>query len=172
LPADGGSVEAPVEAMMITLLSRLHVGLVHGADLFAFLIDPTDEAYQRWWPGTHLAFHRLRSTPGHVGDVVHMDELIGARRVRLTGVIIAAEPGKRIVWQLKAGLRLPAWLTLTFDDDSAGVTITHEIRAGLRGVGRILDPLLRRYFSEVFARALDAHVRAEFPKLRDMLVLA
>jgi hypothetical protein len=157
---------------MIILQSRLHVDRVHGADLFTFLIDPTDEAYQRWWPGTHLAFHRLRSAPGHVGDVVHMDEFIGARRVKLTGVVTVAEPGKRIVWQLKTGLRLPAWLTLTFDDDPAGVTITHETRAGLRGVGGILDPLLRWYFSEAFARALDAHVRAEFPKLRDMLVLA
>lgn len=62
---------------MITLLSHLHVGRAHGADLFTFLINPTDEAHQRWWPGTHLASHRLRSSPGHVGAVVHMDSSSG-----------------------------------------------------------------------------------------------
>jgi hypothetical protein len=33
----------------------------------------------------------------------------------------------------------------------------------------VLDPLLRIYFSESFTRAMDEHVKTEFPKLRDML---
>ena len=53
-----------------------------------------------------------------------------------------------------------------------GVHIAHTITAGLRGPGRVLDPLLRLYFSRGFARAMDEHVRAEFPKLRDVLYAA
>jgi hypothetical protein len=36
-------------------------------------------------------------------------------------------------------------------------------------VGRILDPLLRLYFSQDFARAMDDHVKTEFPKLMELL---
>lgn len=42
-----------------------------------------------------------------------------------------------------------------------GVMITHRIRAGWAGWGRILDPLFRLYFSRSFAAALDTHVRTE-----------
>jgi hypothetical protein len=73
------------------------------------------------------------------------------------------------VWQLKKGLALPAWLTLKLADDTAGVLITHTIEAGFSGLGTLLDPLLRLYFSNAFSQAMDEHVRTEFPKLRDML---
>ena len=49
------------------------------------------------------------------------------------------------------------------------MTITHTIRAGFAGAGRILDPLLRIYLSESFTTAMDEHGKTEFPKLRDML---
>ncbi len=39
----------------------------------------------------------------------------------------------------------------------------------LTGIGRLLDPIFRIYFSPRFERAMDEHVRAEFPRLRDML---
>jgi hypothetical protein len=98
-----------------------------------------------------------------------MDEFVGDRRIHMNGIIVEAIPGKRIVWQLKKGVRLPSWLRLDLVDDGAGVSITHTIQAGFSGPGRILDPLLRIYFSKKFAAAMDAHVRTEFPKLRDML---
>jgi hypothetical protein len=47
--------------------------------------------------------------------------------------------------------------------------VRHTIRAGFRGVGRVLDPLLRRYFSPAFAAAMDQHVKTEFPLLADHL---
>ena len=55
------------------------------------------------------------------------------------------------------------------DDFAGGVEITHTLRAGFRGAGRFLDPLLRLFFSRGFAQALDDHVRTEFPMLRDRL---
>ena len=98
-----------------------------------------------------------------------MDEDIGARRVRMTAILIESIPGGRITWQLRKIIRLPVWLSLELEDDDDGVTITHTIRAGFAGAASILDPLLRIYFSESFTRALDEHVKTEFPKLRDML---
>jgi hypothetical protein len=98
-----------------------------------------------------------------------MDEFIGVRRVRMTGVVTESVPGKKITWQLKKGVRLPVWLSLELADDDEGVAIEHTIRAGFQGVGRILDPIFGIYLSEEFARDMDDHVKTEFVKLEDML---
>jgi hypothetical protein len=154
---------------MLTLQTRLHVAGLRGRDVFDFLLSCTDEQYRRWWPGTHLRFHTLERRAGHVGNRVVMDEYVGRRRLRLTGVVREAVQGSAIVWQLGRVVLLPVWLRLDLADDGAGVTITHTVRAGVRGLGAVVDPLLRRYFSEDLARDLDAHVRTEFPKLREVL---
>ena len=154
---------------MLTLETVIHVDGLRGSDVFDFLLRCTDEQYRRWWPGTHLRFHTLRRHVEDVGNLVTMDEFVGRRRVRLQGVVIEAVPGTRIVWRLKKGVPLPGWLCLDLVDDDAGVTIRHTVRAGLGGIGRALDPLLRLYLSAGFVRDLDAHVRAEFARLRDLL---
>jgi hypothetical protein len=107
--------------------------------------------------------------PDHVGDVVLMDEYVGKRRVRMLGIVVQVGPGQKIVWQLRKGVRLPAWLTLELADRDGGVDLRHTITAGFGGVGQVLDPLLRRYFSAEFATAMDEHARTELPLLRDHL---
>lgn len=87
----------------------------------------------------------------------------------MTGVVVAAEPGRKIMWQLKKGIRLPVRLTVELADQERGVAIRHTITAGWTGLGRLLDPLFRLYFSSRFAAAMDEHVRTEFPLLRDRL---
>jgi uncharacterized protein YndB with AHSA1/START domain len=156
---------------MLTLETTLHVAGLRGSAIVDFFLHPTDEQYRRWWPGTHLQFHTLQrhAGAGVVGTRVSMDEYIGPRRVRFQGVVVAVVPGARIVWQLRKGVRLPAWLCLELVDDDTGVTIRHTVRAGFAGPGRVLDLLLRRFLTAGFARDLDEHVRAEFPKLRDLL---
>ena len=154
---------------MVTICTKTHVARLKGMEVTAFLLNPTDAKYQRWWRGTHLELHPVRRSRQGVGDLVYMDEFIGARRVRMTGVVTESVPGKKITWQLKKGVRLPVWLSLELADDDGGVAIEHTIRAGFRGVGRILDPILRIYLSEGFARAMDDHVKTEFVKLENML---
>lgn len=156
---------------MFTIQSKVHVEGIGGLPIFSFLVDPNDSAYQDWWPGIHLKFHTLRGTPGSVGSLVYMDEYVGKRRVCMTGVVSEAEPGKRITWQFKALIRLPVWLRLELEDDNHGVVITHEIRAGFRGIGSVLDVLLRLYFSETFAKAMDEHAQTEFPRLGELLLM-
>lgn len=158
------------EMSMLTIESRVEVAGLRGAEVTDFLLNPTDAGYRAWWPGVHRQFHRV--APGgadHVGDVVVMDEIVGTRRVRMSAVVEKVDPGRRIVWRLAKGVRLPVWLTLALDDQVDGVRIRHTITAGWSGAGRLLDPLLRLYFSPRFAVAMDCHVRAEFPRLRDHL---
>jgi hypothetical protein len=153
---------------MITIQSKLHIDGARGNEIVDFLLTCTDQAYQVWWPGTHLQLHTLARYPNSVGNIVFMDEFIGKRRVKMIGVVRVAEPTK-LVWQLKKGIPLPVWLTLELADDAAGVTITHTVRAGFGRPGQFLDPLFGVYFSNEFGRAMDEHVQMEFPKLRDLL---
>jgi len=154
---------------MITIQSKINVVRISGAEIFNFLIDPSDSAYQKWWPGTHLEFHHLHhGDTNHIGDIVYMDEWIGGHRVKMAGVVVEAEPGRKIVWQVRMGIRVPIRLTLELADNATGVSLVHTIRVGFKGVGAILDPVFRMYFSSGFERAMDEHVRIEFPRLRDM----
>ena len=154
---------------MISIQSKVHVDGIQGTELLDFLLNCTDEQYQAWWPGTHLAYHTVERRPDHVGSVIYMDEYIGRRRLRMKGIVTEVAPGRRVVWQFKQIVRLPAWLVLVAKDHEDGVTITHTIQAGFRGLGRILDPVLRLYFSDEFERAMDGHAQAEFPMLAAML---
>ena len=155
---------------MLTIQSAIVVDGITGREISDFLLTCTDESYRRWWPGTHLQLHTRARGTDHVGDVVFMDEFIGKRRVRMTGVVVEAVPGKKIVWRLKQWIRLPVSLTLELTDRDGGVALQHTIRGGFGGAGRILDPLFRLYLSTEFAAAMDDHVRTEFPLLRDRLV--
>ena len=154
---------------MLTVRSQVLVEGITGSEITEFLLHPTDDRYRAWWPGTHLHFHVVSASPGHVGDVVWMDEYVGGRRLRMAGVVDAVEPGRRIVWQLKRWVRLPARLRLELTDEHGGCLVRHTVEAGYQGLGRILDPFLRLYVTPRFAAALDEHVRTEFPKLRDLL---
>jgi len=154
---------------MIELRSTVHVDRINAQEIFDFLMHPADALYQRWWPGTHLQLHPVGDADATGSMRVHMDEFIGERRVKMNGVVREALPARRIVWQLEKGIRLPVWLRLELKDEGADVTIAHTIRAGFAGIGRLLDPILRIYFSPKFERAMDEHVKAEFPRLRDML---
>src|SRR6266536_1007270 len=99
----------------------------------------------------------------HVGDILYGDEYVGKRRLRWAVIVTEAARGKRLVWQFKRGIRLPARLELEFSDHDGGVAITHTVRAGFRGAGRVLDPALKIFLSRTFANDLDEHVRTEFP---------
>ncbi len=154
---------------MIAIQSKVRVAGISSAELLDFMLNCTDQQYQTWWPGTHLAFHTVKRRPGDIGNIVYMDEYVGQRRIKMRGVVTHVIPGKKIVWQFKQLVRLPAWLILQTDNEDGGVTLTHTLQAGFKGIGSILDPLLRLYFSDGFARAMDEHAQTEFPMLGEML---
>ncbi|HEY6684673.1 MAG TPA: hypothetical protein VI094_00540 [Propionibacteriaceae bacterium] len=154
---------------MLTIESRFFVAGICGSEITDFLLDCTDNRYRHWWLGTHLELHALSRRRGHVGDIVLMDEYVGTHRVRMQAVVVHVVPDKKVVWQLGKGVRLPVWLALELADRDGGVDLRHIVTAGFRGVGRVLDPLLRRYFSAEFAAAMDKHARTEFALLRDHL---
>ena len=154
---------------MFTIESIVDVGGLTAREVYEFLTNPTDAAYQQWWPGTHLQFHMVRRRSGLAGSTVFMDEYVGTRRIRMGGVIRAARPERLIEWQFRSIVRLPIRLRLELTDTVDGVQIRHAILVGLRGAGSLLDRLFRRFLGEKFAEMMDEHVQTEFPMLRDLL---
>ena len=154
---------------MLVIESRVDVAGLTGRDVTDFMLACTDERYRSWRPGIHLQLHTLGRAVGGVGDIVEMDEFVGRRRLRLRGVVEAVEPGRRLVWRFRKVVSLPARLSLELDPVPGGVSVRHTVTAGWPGIGRVLDPLLRLYFTARFRADLDAHVRTEFRLLRDYL---
>lgn len=71
---------------MLTVESRVTVAGLTGREVTDFLLEPRDERYRAWWPGTHLELHRTRTghREDHVGDRLLMDEYVGSRRHTIT----------------------------------------------------------------------------------------
>lgn len=155
--------------MMIELKTTVNVRGISGKQIAEFMLYCTDEAYQAWWPGTHLQFHTIQRTPGEVGSLVYFDEHVGKRRLKFRVVITEYVPGKKIVWQMRKGVRLPARLVLDLEDTAEGVLVTHTMRAGFGGIGKALDPLLWLYLSPKFEQELAEHAEYEFPRLAEIL---
>jgi hypothetical protein len=55
---------------MLVMESSVLVEGITGSEITDFLLNPTDDRYRAWWPGTHLQFHVVTAAPGHVGYVV------------------------------------------------------------------------------------------------------
>ena len=101
---------------MITFQTKIQVDRITAIEIFDFLADPDDESYRAWWPGTHLQLHTVERGGEHIGDVVYMDEYIGNRRLRMSAVVTEAVPGRKLGWQLRKGIKLPARLSLELKD--------------------------------------------------------
>ena len=155
---------------MFSLVTRTHVAGLSGLEITDFLATCDDEAFRRWWPGTHFHLHTVKGAPGTLGSIIFMDEMIGRKRVNVKCELVELVPGRKLVWQLRRPLfRLPVKLIFSLQDDGAGVQVEHSIEVGYAASGAFLDPLLRLFFSPRFAADKDEHVRTELPKLRDLL---
>ena len=154
---------------MIAMTTEVSVSGISGRSIYDFMLNCTDKDYQDWWGGTHLAFHTTRRFPNDLGNLVYFDEYVERRRLKFEGVVAKIIPGKEIVWQMKKVVRLPAWLVLELKDNDEGVVITHTIKAGFAGIGRLLDPFLRLYLNKGFEKDLEEHAYIEFAKLAEIL---
>lgn len=85
-------------------------------------------------------------------------------------MVIAANRPNKIKWQMiKAGMRLPAFVTISLQNCEGGIKLKHELRIGYRGIGKLLDPFIRLYFNKGFQKALEKHCKIEWFKLVEYL---
>ena len=154
---------------MLTINTVVDVKGITSRLIHDFMLTCTDDAYQTWWPQTHLAFHTKQRFPGNLGNVVFFDEYIGKRRLKFEGIVVKAAQDEAIAWQMKKIVKLPAWLSLELKNTDDGVEITHTIKAGYSGIGALLDPILRLYFTPRFVKDMEDHVHFEFTELAAIL---
>ncbi|HZP07963.1 hypothetical protein [Methyloceanibacter sp.] len=155
---------------MFSLITRTHVTGLSGREITDFLANCDDEAFRRWWPGTHFQLHTVRGAPGTIGSIILMDEMIGQKRVKIRCELVELVPGRKLVWQVRRPLfRLPVKLIFALNDDDTGVEVEHAIEAGYAGAAAMLDPVLRLFFPARFAADKDEHVLKELPRLKAML---
>ena len=140
---------------------------------YDFMINPNNDRYQEWFPYEHLAFYITNpGTISHLGDEVFFDEYLGStHRLKFFADVVIANRPTSAAWQMKLmGLRLPAVLSLKLTDTSNGLQIDHELRIGFNGIGKVLDPLIRLYFTKSFSDALSKHCLEEWPRLGQYLM--
>ena len=154
---------------MLFMQTIIEVKGLSAKEITDFLLNCNDDNYRQWWRDVHLEFHQLKSSPGHIGDLVYMDEHIGKFRMTAKARVTKLIPGKLIVWQVTRIIRMPIVLTLKLEDTVDGVIISHTIEAGFRRMGKLFDFILRFYMPRGFEDEMDKHVKTEFPKLRDLL---
>lgn len=155
---------------MIRYATNLVVQNAKAEQFYDFMINPNNENYCAWWPEEHLKFYITKSgDERHLGDEVYFDEYLGeSRRLKFFADVITANRPTNIVWQMKKfGIRFPAFLSLEFTDIEKGLKINHELRIGFGGIGKILNPLIRIYFTKSFANALEKHCLEEWPRLTE-----
>ena len=154
---------------MIELRTEVYVNGISGKSVSDFMLNCTDEDYQNWWPGTHLAFHTINRFPNGLGNIVYFDEYVGSHRLTFYGIVVENIPGRKIIWQLKKVIKLPVWLILEFEDNDEGVLVVHTIKAGFEGVGTLINPFLRFRLNQQFEKDLAEHAHIEFDKLAEIL---
>jgi hypothetical protein len=160
--------------MMIEHVVELFVPNAKAEPFYEFMIAPCDQRYSAWWPDAHLRFHIKKSgKENHLGDTVFMDEYLDANhRLTFFAVVVTANRPNQIKWQMKkAGIRLPAFVTLSLIESEEGIWLKHELRMGYAGAGKWFDPLIRMYFNQSFEKALEAHCSAEWFRLAEYLAM-
>lgn len=154
---------------MIELRTEVKVKDISGRSISDFMLNCTNEEYQRWWPGIHLSFHTIKRFPNDIGNLVCFDEYVGKRRLKFNGVVVKNISGKELIWQMKKLVRLPAWLIIELDDSDNGVIITHTLKVGFAGLGRFIDPFIRLFLTKSFEKDMEEHALVEFTKLGTIL---
>lgn len=155
---------------MIKIQSEIIVSGITSQEIFNFMLNCKDEDYQAWWPGTHLKWHTTERYPGDVGNLVYFEEIVGNHRLKFNGIVTEVVPYEKLEWQMIKGFRLPAWLTIEFNEQQDTVQILHSLIIDLKGIGRIFEPLLSVIFKGHVATELDLHAQTEFPMLAELLI--
>lgn len=142
------------------------------AKFYDFMINPPPEIYKRWLPDEHHEFHIVKhSARTPIGDLVFFDQHIGKKhRLRFYATIRVAEKPKHILYQMRRfGIDLPGYLELELCDTADGLVLTETIHIGYNDFGKLLDPVIRLFFSKSFFKEMNEHHKREWANLADIL---
>ncbi len=132
-----------------------------------FLLNCTDEMYQKSWPGVHIQKHPIKKGgPDHIGDVIYAFEHVGKHTIEVTMKVTEYIPEKILKFRVKMGIAgslVPVYLHVETMDMPEGVHLLNRFSLGWSGIGRILDPVIGFFFPKELRDAMDEHVATEWP---------
>jgi hypothetical protein len=145
---------------------------ISGNSILDFLINCDTEKYNQWWEGTHLDLYTIKKFPNNIGNIMYMDEYVGKYRLKFKGIVENYIPGKLLLWRfLFLGIKMPFWLSLEVEQiDNNNIKLIHTVYGGFKGIGKIFNIFIKKYFSDDFRKAMDEHAHEEFPKLKELLL--
>ena len=153
---------------MICFQTEVNVAQLTGKQISDFMLHCTDPQYQKWWPSTHFSYHIRRSNNKTIGNIYYFDEFVGPYRLRFKARISAYIPGQFLEWQLIRIIPLPAKLSLRFADTAVGTQLTHQLSIGFRGIGKLLDTIIKSLIPKDLGSFLNDHARHEFALLSEV----
>ncbi|MGD9797396.1 MAG: SRPBCC family protein [Acidimicrobiia bacterium] len=115
----------------------------------AYLADFTSAAT---WDPSVVEARRLDEGPVAVGSRFLIVSRANGRDVPLEYEIVALEPARRVVLRAESQ-RLTGVDTITVEPAAGGSTVTYDADLALKGVARLLDPLLTLVFRRMADRA-------------------
>ena len=158
---------------MIKHIINMNVPNAKAEQFYNFMINPETEKYKQWLPDEHFEFYFVKkSKTSPLNDLVYFDEILGTRKHRLKfyAKIVKTEKLNKVVFQMKKfGIKLPAFLDLEFANNEKGLALRHEVRIGWKGLGKIIDPLVKIFYNKLFFKALESHCHREWPVLADIV---
>jgi carbon monoxide dehydrogenase subunit G len=137
------------DATMVVLREELDVG-VPVEEAFAFVGDFANA--QVWDPGVETSRNATGSPVG-VGTRYDLIVIFGDRRLPMTYEVTAFDPPRRVVLH-GTGSTVTAVDDIRFEPTSSGTRIHYTADLRLRGVARIIEPLLIGRFRETGRQAM------------------
>ena len=133
-----------------TILSTLQA-----ADAFAYMADFSNA---RLWDPSVSSAARQGQGPIEVGTTFALVARFAGREVPLTYAIVKYEPPSLVVLEAQRGFVSRDTITVA-EAAGGGSTVHYDAVLELRGIGRLLDPLVQLAFKRTGAKA-EAGLRA------------
>lgn len=61
---------------MLKFTTEVKIKGVTGSEIGNFMLNCTDEKYQKWWPNTHLVFNTTMHNPDYAGNKIRRYRLL------------------------------------------------------------------------------------------------
>jgi hypothetical protein len=106
------------------------------------------------WDPSIPSARRIEGDPGQPGARYEVDVETAGRTTTMPYETIVAEPPRRVVLRSETS-RLISVDTLSFEPTGSGTAVTYEADLTLKGLARVLDPLLHLLFQRMGDKARD-----------------
>ncbi|MDR0811992.1 MAG: hypothetical protein LBN23_06965 [Paludibacter sp.] len=150
---------------MITHTVNLLISNAKAKAFYDFMLNPNPEIFKKWLPKEHHEFYKISD------GFYYYDEHLGDKyRLKFYAKsVVENKPNQWVIQMRKLGLNLPAFLDLQFRDTNQGLQLKHEVRIGWKGFLKIIDPVLKLFYTKDFFAALKGHCGREWIALAELL---